>query len=188
MAASYPAGIYGPRAKENKAGVVYDATKKTIGYVEDVVKLDEEVVAIETELGTSPKGVYADVKTRLENNELVAITFIIDGGGAEIATGQHGHLEIPFNCEILGVWLLADQVGSIVVDIWMDTYANFPPTDADSITASAPPTITTALKNEDTTLTGWFIDIVAGDILAFNVDSITTIQRVTLTLKVKKVA
>ena len=66
MAASYPAGTYSPRTKENKSGVVYDANKKTIGYAEDITKLDDEVVAIETELGTNPKGDKATVKARLE--------------------------------------------------------------------------------------------------------------------------
>ncbi|GAI37997.1 unnamed protein product [marine sediment metagenome] len=80
----------------------------------------------------------------------------------------------------------ADQTGSIVVDIWKDTYANFPPTDADSITASAPPTISTAQKSQDSTLAGWTTSIAAGDILAFNVDSCTTITRVTISLKVAK--
>lgn len=51
--AAFPGGVYSPRTKENKAGEVYDATKKTIIFVEDVVKLDDEVVAIETFL--SPK-------------------------------------------------------------------------------------------------------------------------------------
>ncbi|GAI52053.1 unnamed protein product, partial [marine sediment metagenome] len=80
-----------------------------------------------------------------------------------------------------------DISGSIVIDIWKDTYANFPPTDADSITASAPPTISTAQKSQDATLIGWTKTINAGDILAFNVDSCATITRVTLALKIKKV-
>lgn len=63
----YPGAVYSPRTKENKAGVVYDASKKTIGYVEDITKLDDEVVAVETELGTNPKGAKADVKTRLDD-------------------------------------------------------------------------------------------------------------------------
>jgi len=117
---------------------------------------------------------------------VVTITFIIDGGGEAITTGQKGHLEIPFACTINRVTMLADQSGSIVVDIWKDTYANFPPDNADSITASAPPTITTAQKAQDDTLTGWTTTIVAGDILAFNVDSCTTIERVTISLKVTK--
>ncbi len=87
--------------------------------------------------------------------ELATLTFVIDGGGAAIATGIKGDLEIPFACTINQVTLLADQSGSIVVDIWKDTYANYPPTGADSITASAKPTISAAAKSQDATLTGW---------------------------------
>jgi len=184
--ADYPSGVYSPRTKENKPGVEYDASKATVGYAEDITKLDAEVVAIETELGADPKGAWASVKARLDDLGKAAITFIIDGGGAEIATGEHGHLRIPFDCEIQGVTLLGDQSGSIVIDIWKDTYANFPPTNADSITASAPPTISTAQKSEDETLTDWTTTITAGDILAFNVDSVTDIQRVTIILEVVK--
>ena len=95
-------------------------------------------------------------------------------------------MRIPFACTINRVTMMADQSGSIVVDIWKDTYANFPPTDADSITASAPPTISSAQKSQDSTLTGWTTSISAGDFLAFNVDSCSTITRVTISLKVEK--
>ena len=120
-------------------------------------------------------------------DDLASITFIIDGGGSAITTGEKGHLEIPFSCTILQCTLLADQTGSIVIDIWKALYANFPPTDADSITAAAPPTISSAQKSQDSTLFGWTTSIGPGDILAFNVDSCSTIERVTLSLKVKKV-
>ena len=50
MAATFPGGVYSPRAKANKAGVIYDSGKSTIGYAEDITKLDEEVVAMETQL------------------------------------------------------------------------------------------------------------------------------------------
>ena len=82
--------------------------------------------------------------------------------------------------------MLADASGSIVVDVWKDTYANFPPTDADSITASAPPTISAATKSQDSTLTGWTTAIAAGSILRFNVDSAATVTRVTVSLKVTR--
>jgi hypothetical protein len=118
-------------------------------------------------------------------NATRSITFVIDGGGATITTGIKGDLRIPFSCTITGVTLLADQAGAIVIDIWKDTFANFPPTDADSITASAPPTLSNPdEESEDTTLTGWTTSISAGDILRFNVDSVTSIQRVTLALSV----
>jgi hypothetical protein len=114
------------------------------------------------------------------------LSFVIDGGAATITTGQKGHLRVPFNCTITAARVFADQTGSIVVDIWKDTYANFPPTDADSITASAPPTLSSAQRSENTTLTGWTTTINAGDVLAYNVDSVATVQRVTISLQVTK--
>lgn len=64
--ADFPDAVYAPRTKENLPGIVYDAAKKTIGYVEDITKLDDEVVAIETELGVLPKWASASIKERLK--------------------------------------------------------------------------------------------------------------------------
>ena len=122
----------------------------------------------------------------LANTKIASITFIIDGGGSAITTGVKGFLEIPFACTISRATLLADQSGSIVVDVWKDTYANYPPTVADTITASAKPTISSATKSQDSTLTGWTTSVSAGDILGFNVDSASTVTRVTVALKVTK--
>ena len=69
MAASYPGAVYTPRAVVNKTGVNYDASQLTKIFAEDKTKPDAEIVAIETELGTSPKGADADVKTRLNRLE-----------------------------------------------------------------------------------------------------------------------
>lgn len=142
-----------------------------------------DIPVLDTAKITTGTFAFARLPTSIKT---ATITFIIDGGGAEIATGEHGHLEIPFACSINRVTMLADQSGSIIVDIWKDTYANFPPDNTDSITASAPPTITTAQKSQDSTLTGWTTAIAAGDCLAFNVDSVTDIERLTLSLKVTK--
>lgn len=117
--------------------------------------------------------------------QYLSISFIIDtGGSVVIPTGIKGDLTVPFACTITEWTLLADQSGSIVVDIWKDTYANYPPTVADTITGSALPTITSAVKGQSSTLTGWTATIAAGDTLRFNVNSATTITRVTLSLKV----
>lgn len=120
-----------------------------------------------------------------------AIEFVIDGGGSTITTGMKGYLEVPYACTINRATLLADQSGSIVVDVFKCTYAQFDagsthPVSGDKITASAPPTISSATKAQDSTLTGWTTSISAGDILAFNVNSVTTLTRVTLSLKVTK--
>jgi hypothetical protein len=112
------------------------------------------------------------------------ITAIIDGGGSAITIGIKGDLEIPFACTIQRVTMLADQTGSIVVDVWKDTYSNYPPVDADSITASAPPTISAGTKSQNSTLTGWTTAVTSGDILRFNVDSCTAITRVCISMQV----
>ena len=115
------------------------------------------------------------------------ITFFIDGGGAEIADGISGWVEIPFACTILQCTLLADQTGSITIDIWKDTYANYPPDNADTITGANEPAIAAGIKDQDSTLTDWTTSVSAGDILYFNVDSCTTIEKCLVSLKIKKV-
>lgn len=116
-----------------------------------------------------------------------AVGYKVDGGGVVITTGVAGTgLYIPFNCTINEWTLQSDVSGSIVIDIWKDTYANYPPTVADTITGSAKPTITASNKNTSSTLTGWTTTISAGDVLYFNVDSCSTITNATLTLKVTK--
>jgi len=114
------------------------------------------------------------------------ISFIIDGGGSAITTGVKGDIEMPFAGTIDAARLFADQTGDIVVDIFNDTFANFPPLVGDSITASAKPTISSGIKDEDETLTGWTTAFAAGDVLRINVDSVTTLERVTLSLSVTK--
>ena len=85
---------------------------------------------------------------------------------------------------IITSWtLVADQTGSIVIDLWKDTYANFPPTVADSITGSAKPTLSSAVKNQSSTLTGWTTGVSSGDIIRFNVDSASTLTRITLSIQ-----
>ena len=107
----------------------------------------------------------------------------MDGAGTALTTGVKGDLEIPFACTINSWTLLGDTTGSIVVDIWKNTYGNFPPTVANTITGSALPTITTSTKGQSSTLTGWTTTITSGDILRFKVDSCTTITKASLSLK-----
>lgn len=114
------------------------------------------------------------------------VTLVIDGGGSAITTGVKGYVSVPVACTITKARLLADQSGSIVIDVWRDTYANYPPTVADTITAAAKPTLSSAIKSEDSTLTGWTTSISAGDVFGFNVDSATTVTRVILELTVEE--
>ena len=111
----------------------------------------------------------------------------IDGGGSAITTGVKGYVTIPFDCTITGWVLTGDQSGSIVIDVWRDTYANFPPTVADTIAGSEKPTLSSVQKNQDLTLSSWTTTVTEGDVIGFNVDSATTVTKVTLIVKVTKV-
>jgi hypothetical protein len=120
------------------------------------------------------------------------ITVTIDGLGAVIIAGYKGALPIPTACTITGWTVLSIDAspatsGSIVIDVWKDTYANFPPTVGDTITAAAKPTITTATKATGAP-TGWTTAVAADDILAFNVDSCTSLIKVCLQLEVEAAA
>ena len=114
------------------------------------------------------------------------LTYVIDNGDSVINTGIKGDLVVPFACTINSWTILGDTSGSIVVDIWKNTYANYPPTVANTITASAKPTVSSANKNQSSTLTGWTTAVAANDILRFNVDSATTVKRITLVLSVTR--
>jgi len=116
-----------------------------------------------------------------------AIEFVIDGGGSAITTGIKGDLEVPFNCTIQRVTMLADQTGTIEVDIWVEAYATFPPENGDSITdAGTTPIISAAIKYQDSSLTSWTVALTAGDIIRWNVDQAATIERCTISLVVEK--
>ena len=110
------------------------------------------------------------------------VVAVFDGGGSAITGNPEVDVVMPAAGTLTGYTLLADASGSAVIDVWSDTYGNFPPTDGDSITASAPPTLSSAAKATDSTLTGWDKALAAGDILRFHVDSATTVKRLVLTL------
>lgn len=122
----------------------------------------------------------------LEDKRLVFGLTIASTSG--IATGLKGYIRIPLSSTITKATVLSADTtataGSIAIDLWKDTYANYPPTSADLISASAPPTLSTANKSEDSTLTGWTKSIAAGDVCGFNVTSASTnLSRIVLEIE-----
>jgi len=138
-------------------------------------------------IGTAQEYDFTDVQDYIDTAIAEAtIGLRIDNGTSVIITGVQGNIVVPFNCEIQSYTLLANESGSIVIDVWKDTYANYPPTDGDSITASAPMTISSSNKGTDSTLTGWTVALSAGDVLRFNVDSVTNIKAVDINIIVAR--
>jgi hypothetical protein len=103
---------------------------------------------------------------------------------APISTGIKLDFFFDYDCIIQRYTILADQSTTTTVDLWVDTFANYPPTDADSITAAAPIALSTADKAQDATLTGWTTAISRGDTLRINVDANDNALRLTIALEV----
>lgn len=145
-----------------------------------------DLVAIEALSGTTGFLRKTAANTWSLDDGVTDIIFVKDNNGVVIPTGIQGDVHVPFACTITGVFLFTDQTGSIVIDLWKDTYANFPPTDGNSITSATPVTISSASKATDTTLTSWTTSVAAGDIIRVNVDSASTVTRFTLAIRVKR--
>lgn len=119
--------------------------------------------------------------------QYAALEMVIGNGLAVISTGVKGYIRVPFACEIVRESILADVSGAIKIDVWVDTYANYPPTDADTITGGNEPEIAASgTKDEDSTLTSWTKTLAEGSVIGINVDSCTSIKQVTFELRVKR--
>jgi hypothetical protein len=148
----------------------------------------DAITALDGSVITTGTVAMARLPLNLRTQTLTFVIAHFTSPGNNIATGFAGVLVVPWACTITQVTLLsADPAitsGSIVIDIWKDSYTNYPPTVADSICASAKPTLSSAIKSQDATLTGWTTTIAAGEILGFNVDSVSSVKRVRVDLQV----
>jgi len=120
------------------------------------------------------------------SNATGSIGFLIDGGGIAVTPGLKGTIAVPFACMITSWTLMADQTGSVTLDLWKASFANYPPSAANSIAASAKPTIAADMKATSSALTGWTTAIAAGDILAFHVDAASGLSRLSVSLAITR--
>ena len=118
------------------------------------------------------------------NNNIFGLPFIISNGGVAITTGNKGFLPIPFAATITGWSIIADQSGSISIDILR---ANNAVPAASIVGGGTKPTLTTAQFVGNTAPSGWTSTaLVAQDYLAFSVSTVATVTQVTLTLFLTK--
>jgi hypothetical protein len=156
---------------------VYEATNGN--FLDNTTRLITETIMRTYSVDIADSFLFVD-------NAWTNIPIIIDGGGVAITTGVKLDIQVPFNC-VVSTWTIgADQSGSIVLDLWLDTYANYPPTVADTMTGSAKPTLSAAAKATSSTLTGWTTSLTKGSWIRVNVDSVATVTRVNCSLTVKR--
>jgi hypothetical protein len=116
---------------------------------------------------------------------LGVVVFQIGDGINEITTSLViPVLEIKRTGTIVSWDIFADVSGAIQLDIQKSAgYAGLP--TFTSIVASAPPSLSSAQKNQSSTLTGWTTAITAGDWMKAIISSATTVKQVTIVLNVR---
>jgi hypothetical protein len=110
---------------------------------------------------------------------------VIDGGGSILTAGVGGYLYVPFACTLTAVTLLADQVGSVNVDVDLAPFSGFPPTSSNTIFPSDNRTLSNQQSKHDLASgTDWVTAFPAGSTLGFAISAISAITRLTIALTV----
>lgn len=112
------------------------------------------------------------------------ISFTVDGGGSVPSTGLgNAFRPVSFYGTIKSWHIVAEPSGSVVADIVKANGSK--PTASNSICASAKPTLSSAAYAASSTLTGWTTAVVPGDIFGLDLESISTITNLTVTIVIE---
>lgn len=144
--------------------------------------LDEEKYYVQPSITGTPAAWVVDSVFR--SSPLKQMQLVFNDGPGGVTAGVKCWVPIPSPCTITGWRMVADVSGDIVVDLWADDFTSFPPAGGDSITAGAYPSLVAAQTAEDTVLAGWTKSLSAGDWMAANVISASTVTYVILVLSV----
>ena len=114
------------------------------------------------------------------------LEYSISNLGSVLVTGVQPYLTVPYNATITGATMVSAPTGSLTVDIWRTSYALFDggsthPVVADSICGGNPLSISSGTKTTST-LANWGTSLNQGDVLAFNISSVTNATQATITL------
>ena len=115
----------------------------------------------------------------------VNIGAVFDGASSNLASGAFVDVPIPYACTVILTEMLLSPSGSLVVATSKATYAAYPVFTP--IDGTAPITVASAVKSQNSVLTGWTTSLAAGDILRFTISTITPlVNKATVLLKVQK--
>lgn len=102
---------------------------------------------------------------------------------SSIQAGTTTYLRLPYAGTISQWHIVANAATTCTIDIWKANAAL--PTIANTITASAKPSLSAATTTSSSTLSGWTTSVAANDVLAFNlVSSSGTASEITITLRI----
>jgi hypothetical protein len=116
-----------------------------------------------------PAGIISGSTQISENIRTERLEMGVHFPGSTITTGAKGRKTFGQSGTIIGWKLVSDTSTSTVIDIWKAN--NSIPTNANSITGTAKPTLSSAQLASSTTLTGWTTSVTAGDVFILEVES-----------------
>jgi len=154
-----------------------DVVEVVVDNAETVEVITDETSLIEI-IDAGPQGPMPDVPA--------SIHYIFDGGGSVMTTGLKGSVIVPFDCTIDSWTLVASPSGSIVVDVWKCPLADYPPGAGDTITGGDAPEIADGQTASSASLTAWTTAVTEGDVLSFNIDSVSSVTLASIALKVTR--
>lgn len=117
------------------------------------------------------RGVYMLGELGGASQDVFGIT--VDGASNPLTTGSKGFRYIGQDCIITGWDLRSDIVGDVVFDLHVNGV---------SITGTEKPTLSGQSEAQDLALSTWSVNLTAGDVVEFIIDSTATLTRVTLTV------
>lgn len=141
---------------------------------------------IQRKAGAWTNRTIAQLKTDLNfaaKSQSISLGFGANGGGSVITTGLRFAIVVQQACTITAWDIVADQSGSIVMDIRKGTPSAGAVTTS-SITAAAIPALSSAQVAGSSTLTGWTTAVAAGDVLELVITGTpASVTRAAITLK-----
>jgi len=127
------------------------------------------------------------VASAMARSLVSGLEYSISNIGSVLVTGVQPYLTVPYAATITGATMVIAPGGSsLTVDIWRCSYAQFDsgathPLVADSIVGGTPLVITSDSKTTST-LANWNTSLNQGDVLAFNISSVSSATQATITI------
>ncbi len=136
-----------------------------------------------TTAGSVAAGDDSRFTTANQNIRTIGVTF--DGGGGSLSGTMSRCMPVTFGGTITGATVIGDQAGSATVDVRTVAYSSYAgPGSVSSITASATPALSNAVKYQDTTLSGWTTALAANTTVCFVLSNASAVNWVAASLKI----
>jgi hypothetical protein len=119
------------------------------------------------------------------NQNLRAVSVVFDGGGAALSGTVTRCSQVNYGGTINKATVISDVSGSATVDVRTVAYGSYTgPGSASTITASDTPALSSAVKYQDSTLTGWTTSLTANTVVCFVLSSPSTVTWIAANIEV----